>query len=553
METLNLIQGSPEWLEARSTHDTASEAPAMLGDSKYQSRDELMSQKKYGAEKEITPHLQKLFDKGHATEASIRPVIEKLIGKELYPITGSVEIYGLKLLASFDGLTMLEDIVFEHKLWNEALAKSVRDDNLSPNYYWQLEQQLLVSGAEKAIFVVSDGTEENIEYCWYEPVPGRAEQLIAGWKQFAIDLESHEHVEAEVKPVATVIEALPALMVELAGEVKNTNIAVYEESTIAFIQGINSELTTDEDFANAEQNVKFCADAEKQLAAAKQHALAQTADIDKLFSTIDRISEELRSKRLMLDKLVKSQKAAIKSEIVNKGSYDLQAHVDSMNESLDGSYISIAEMGANFPAVIKGKRTMQSIKGAINDELARVKILGNEIAETIRANLKVLNAHDDYRFLFNDIHQIVKKSNDDFALLVRSRVDTHKEAEAEKERVRLADEAEKARIAAEAAKTEEVPQEASVSEVLDVADQSAGNELVTESTEPEKTMTAAEIKKQQADIAKLKKYVARLNDYKVPALEDAQCIDICGKITEQLMTYQDRLGKLFLESTEEKS
>ena len=59
-------------------------------------------------------------------------------------------------------------------------------------------------------------------------------------------------------------------------------------------------------------------------------------------------------------------------------------------------------------------------------------------------------------------------------------------------------------------------------------------------------------KKRQPDINKLKKYVARLNDYKVPALEDAQCIDICAKITEQLMTYQDRLNKLFPETTEDK-
>jgi len=548
METLSLVQGSPEWLKFRVDYFTASEAAVMMGASPKMRRDELLSMKKFSIEKDISWYVQKfLFDKGHEQEAMARPIIEAEISEALYPVTGIDEIDGLPLLASYDGLIMSEEDGWEHKMWNEALAEKVRNGSIvdDPEYYWQLEQQALIGKLKRIKFTVSDGTEKNMVSCWYEPVSGRAEHLIAGWKQFAIDLKSHEHVEAEVKPAAAAIEALPALMVELVGEVKSANIAVYEESTIAFIQGINSELTTDEDFANAEQNVKFCADAEKQLAAAKQHALSQTADIDKLFSTIDRISEELRSKRLELDKLVKSQKAAIKSEIVNQGSYDLQAHVDSINKGLDGNYISIAELGANFPAVIKGKRTMQSIKGAVNDELARVKILGNEITETVRANLKTLNAHDDYRFLFNDLQSIIKKNNDDFELLVKSRVGDHKEAEAEKERVRIADEdAEKARVAEESKSAEAQPvKEEVIAEAQDIGGDING---------AEQEISEADAKKRQADINKLKKYVARLNDYKVPALEDARCIDICAKITEQLMTYQERLNGLFPETTEDK-
>ncbi|MFT0547892.1 hypothetical protein ACMHYO_16375 [Allopusillimonas ginsengisoli] len=48
-----------------------------------------------------------------------------------------------------DGLTMLGDIVFEHKLWNEELAEQVRAGNLDPHYYWQLEQQLYVAEASR--------------------------------------------------------------------------------------------------------------------------------------------------------------------------------------------------------------------------------------------------------------------------------------------------------------------------------------------------------------------------------------------------------------------
>ena len=44
MRTLNMFQGSKEWYAERSRRFTASEAPAMMGASKYQSRDELLYQ-----------------------------------------------------------------------------------------------------------------------------------------------------------------------------------------------------------------------------------------------------------------------------------------------------------------------------------------------------------------------------------------------------------------------------------------------------------------------------------------------------------------------------
>ena len=538
-------QGTSAWKGLRASHDTASEAPAMLGDSKYQSRDELMSQKKYGAEKEITPHLQKLFDKGHATEASIRPVIEKLIGKDLYPVTGSIEVDGLKLLASFDGLTMLEDVVFEHKLWGEALAQTVRDNDLAPNYYWQLEQQLLVSGAEKAIFVVSDGTEENMEYCWYEPVPGRAEQLIAGWKQFAIDLESHEHVEAEVKPVSEIVDNLPSVSISVDGGIAIIdNLSVFGKALNGYVEQINKEPETDQDFANLESAVKTLAKAESALDIAENGALSQAESIDEMRKHVELYRSLARDNRLVIEKLIKAKKASIKADIVSGGTEALNAHIRSLSEGLENYMPSVL---GEFASVIKGKRTMTSIRGAVNDELARCKILANEFAETMRTNLKLIDDNSEFRFLFNDLGSIVGKDSADFKLLADSRINEHKEKLAEKERVRIADE-ERVRIAKEAADNAKAVEAEPVKEELVAEAKDIGGE---ECESPNDTSKAYN-KKRQPDINKLKKYVARLNDYKVPALEDSQCIDICAKITEQLMTYQERLNNLFPETTEDK-
>lgn len=188
MKIHNVTQGSAEWHALRAQHFTASEAPAMMGASKYQTRTDLLKLKKTGIAPEVTSSQQRIFDKGHETEALARPIVERMIGEDLFPVVGTEG----NLLASMDGMTMLGETLFEHKLWNESLVAQVRAGELEPHYYWQLEQQLLVSGAEKAIFVCSDGTEANFVSQEYFPVAGRAAQLVEGWKQFEADLASFE-------------------------------------------------------------------------------------------------------------------------------------------------------------------------------------------------------------------------------------------------------------------------------------------------------------------------------------------------------------------------
>lgn len=87
MKTLNLQQGSPEWLAARAKMFTASEAPAMMGASPYMTRNELLHQKHTGIQKEVDAATQRVFDNGHRVEALARPIAEQIIGEELYPVT----------------------------------------------------------------------------------------------------------------------------------------------------------------------------------------------------------------------------------------------------------------------------------------------------------------------------------------------------------------------------------------------------------------------------------------------------------------------------------
>jgi len=438
METLNLKQGSTEWKEARMKHFTASEAPAMMNASKYMSRDDLLKLKKTGIEKEHSEFTLNLFAKGYATEALARPIIEEIIGDELYPVTGRLIVEGFSLLALFDGLTMMFDIGFEHKLWNEKVAEQIDKALLDPMYYWQLEQQLLISKAKKIVFTTSNGTADMIASLDYYPVKGRAEQLIAGWQQFASDLAVYEAPVEVVKPEATAIMDLPAINIQIKGEVALSNLPDYEKAVMAFIENINTDLQTDQDFADAEKTVKFCGEAEKKLELVKEQALEQTADISQLFRTINKLKEEMRAKRLNLDKSVKTQKEKIKNEIIMTAEKEYTDHETALNNSLGGIFISL---NPNIAFAIKGKKTVSSLRSAANDQVAQMKIETSAIADNARINLEAIS--EEYKFLFNDIGQIIHKPNDDFKLLVDSRINEHKQAEAEKieaERIRIREE-----------------------------------------------------------------------------------------------------------------
>ncbi|NOS39050.1 YqaJ viral recombinase family protein, partial [Staphylococcus aureus] len=143
MKLYNIEQGTDAWLKLREEHLTASDASAMMGASKYKSRTQLMKEKKFGVKEKITPAKQALFDKGHAAEDAARDLLEVDMLESFAPVVGGIEIDGLKLLASLDGLSEDQQMVFEHKLWNETLAENVRNNVLEDTHYWQLEHQLL--------------------------------------------------------------------------------------------------------------------------------------------------------------------------------------------------------------------------------------------------------------------------------------------------------------------------------------------------------------------------------------------------------------------------
>jgi putative phage-type endonuclease len=441
MKILNVKQGTPEWHEARACRFTASEAPVMMGVSKHTSRDELIRMKATGSEKEVSDFVQKrIFDKGHAVEDTARTITEELIGEDLYPVTGVHDEHDW-LLASFDGMTIAEDFTFEHKQWNEELASAVESGDVANDpYYWvQLEQQCFVAGIDKTLFVVSDGTKENRAEYEYQTVPGRMEEILAGWEQFKADVEEYKRKlsAGEIEPEKAKVTGsapgqLPYLNIEVTGMVTNSNLSEFKSAALSVIGSINTKLVTDEDFADAVETVKWCQSVEDKLKAAKEHALGQTVSISELFRAIDEISEQARQTRLKLDKLVKSEKESRKLAIIQGGMVEINSFLENMGAECAPA--TMPPLGANLGLVIKGLKSLSSMQSKVNDKVAELKIEARKTADTIKENMRIIKTEaEGFGFLFNDYQDLALKDHGDLSNLVKCRVDDYKREKAEKE------------------------------------------------------------------------------------------------------------------------
>jgi putative phage-type endonuclease len=453
MHIANVQPNTQAWLDLRKNYDTASEAPAALGHSKYTSRTDLMKQKATGLTEEIDGYKQRLFDRGHESEAQARPLAEAIIGSDLYPVTATLDFVGLKLLASLDGATMDEEILFEHKLWSESLAADVRSGTLAPHYTIQMDQQLLVSGAKKCLFMVSDGTPEKMAWCWYESTPDKFDALLAGWKQFHADLAEYTPAAKTVAAVAAPVESLPAVSVRLDGQlVVASNLPEFGVALRAFIERIPAKPSTDQEFADCESACKALKKAEDALEASETHALAQMTDVEQMRRAVADLRTLARATRLASEKMVTARKDAIRLEIVANANAALREHIIALNARIGRQYMPA--ILADFAGVIKGKRSIDSITDAVDTELARAKIAANEVADRIDLNLRHLSDVNAPMFLFADLQAICLKARDDFTALVSLRVSEHaaKEAarlDAERERIRAEEAAKLAKAQAD--------------------------------------------------------------------------------------------------------
>lgn len=431
MQVHELTQGTQEWLAFRATHFGASEAAAMLGLSKTMTRSELLHMKATGLTPEFTAWVQKnVLDYGHHVEELTLPLIEARIGDDLYPATCSDG----KISASCDGLSMLGDLAWENKQPNAEILAQVQAGQMPEQHMPQCQQVLMVTGASKLIFSVSDGTSENLHTLEVLPDPAWFERLRAGWAQFELDLATYTPPAAAPVVVAEPVQALPAVLVQVQGEITVThNFGPFEVALRDFLEHrLIRAPKTDQDFADLDVQIKAMKGAEAALESSEVQMVAQVQPIDQAKKTKDMLLKLTRDNRLMAEKLLASEKERRRTEIVTNPANELREHIATLNRELGAPYIPMPAV--DFGGAIKGMRSLSSMEDAVATRLANAKIDANAVAASVRANLKTMaDQGGEFGFLFTDKNQLVLKATDDFNAVVSQRITQHRAEVARKE------------------------------------------------------------------------------------------------------------------------
>ena len=152
---VRMAQGSAEWHAHRLTHRNASETAAVLGLSPWTTPYQLWLQRTGRAEQVVNAAMVR----GTELEAAARDAYEALTGLVMQPLVMVDGDYS----ASLDGITFDGAIALEIKCpmrgRESSLWHAVVGGTLPVHYYWQVEHQLMVSGAGVAHLYVFDGSE----------------------------------------------------------------------------------------------------------------------------------------------------------------------------------------------------------------------------------------------------------------------------------------------------------------------------------------------------------------------------------------------------------
>lgn len=170
MKIVTIKQNSQEWRSWRGKGLGASDAPAVMGDSPWTSPFELWLEKTGLFERPPANEFQKAaMKRGTELEPVVREEFEKHMDK-LFPSVSAEHGTYEYLRASFDGYNEETNTILEIKCPNKLdHAKAVKGA-IPPKYKAQVQQQLMISGAEKCYYVSWDGKKMAIVEVMADPI-----------------------------------------------------------------------------------------------------------------------------------------------------------------------------------------------------------------------------------------------------------------------------------------------------------------------------------------------------------------------------------------------
>ncbi|MFO1199051.1 MAG: YqaJ viral recombinase family protein [Burkholderiaceae bacterium] len=174
---VTLVQGSAAWHEHRAKYRNASETPAVLGVSPWTTPYQLWMQRTGRATVEVNAAMAH----GTANEPAARAMFETLTGHVMQPLVMVDGDYS----ASLDGITLDGSFIVEIKCpasKDSSILKDARAGRVPVAVYWQMQTQMMVSGATLGQLYVFDG---KVGVLLDQPAePAAWETIRKGWDEF---------------------------------------------------------------------------------------------------------------------------------------------------------------------------------------------------------------------------------------------------------------------------------------------------------------------------------------------------------------------------------
>ncbi len=213
------------------------------------------------------------------------------------------------------------------------------------------------------------------------------------------------------------------ITIQLSGEIQSSNFVEWKRDLIQQIQATNSQLVTDDDFVDAARHVKLFKTAENSLKQAKQSAINQAADIQKLFAAIDEVSTETRDARLVLERQIKARKQEIKEGLITSGIERIHEAIRQQNS--DFQFISHTHFVdfRRFETVVKGKAGIRVIEVAIDNLCLDIQQEISLKAAEVNHNAQAINALSSQdQMLFQDRASLLALSKQELELTIDKRI-----------------------------------------------------------------------------------------------------------------------------------
>ncbi len=182
-------------------------------------------------------------------------------------------------------------------------------------------------------------------------------------------------------------------------------------------------MTTDDDFVAATRHVKVFKTAEKSLKDAKQSAIDQAADIQRLFASIDEISEEARQARLSLERQIKARKIEIKEGFIQSGIESVRAFIGRQGEDFQMMDHSAWLDRNRFISAAKRKAGARGVQSAIDGLCGAIELEISQKAAEVTDNGATIDVLPDrYRLLFQDRKSLLSLTKKELDLTVDKRI-----------------------------------------------------------------------------------------------------------------------------------